>query len=182
MKKRVRLFLLFPLFIIILGCTHIISKDLRSQADPHLSFTQVRENPSIYKGKSVIWGGEIITTITLKGGMTEIEVFHRPLNWRGEPKLSLPSEGRFLILSEKYLDPYLYRKGRKITVGGKIQGEKIKPIGEMDYRYPIILSEEIYLWEDYTYLPRYSYYPYYYDPWWRDHLWGRFYLHYHRHL
>jgi outer membrane lipoprotein len=92
------------------------------------------------------------------------------------------SEGRFLILIEKYLDPYLFRKGRKITVAGEIQGEKIKPIGEMDYRYPLVLSKQIYLWEEYDYYPVPYYHPYYYDPWWDYPFWWRFRFNYYRHF
>ena len=89
--------------------------------------------------------------------------YQRPLGWREEPQETTASEGRFLILADKYLDPYLFRRGKKITVAGEILGEKIKPLGEMDYRYPILSSKQIYLWPEYYYRP----YPYiYYDPWW----------------
>ena len=99
-------------------------------------------------------------TTNQKDGTTLIEVFQRPLGWREEPKETLASEGRFLVLAEKYLDPYVFRRGKKITVAGEIQGEKIKPLGEMDYRYPIHLEQTDHLWEDYYYSP----YPYYYYP------------------
>jgi len=90
------------------------------------------------------------------------------------------SEGRFLILTDKYLDPYIFRRGKKITIAGEILGEKIKPLGEMDYRYPIVSSKQIYLWPEYYYRP-YPYY-YYYDPWWGyPNWWGGFGFYYHHH-
>jgi outer membrane lipoprotein len=150
----------------------VISKDLRAKADPSLTFEQILQNPNTYQGKTVLWGGEIIQTTNQKDGTTLIEVFQRPLGWRGEPKETVASEGRFLILIEKYLDPYLIRKGRKITVAGEIQGERMQPIGEMEYRYPLILSKQIYLWEEYVYPVPYYYYPYYYDPYYYDLWWG----------
>jgi len=172
----------FPLLLIILfllsGCAHVISKDIRSHSDLSLTLRQVRQNPDDYKGKSVVWGGDIVQTINQKDGTTLIEVFQMPLGWRGEPKETLSSDGRFLILVEKYLDPYIYQKGRKITVAGEILGEKIKPLGEMGYKYPLLLSKQIYLWEDYY--PRYPYY--YYDPWWGyPYGWWGFGVYYHRH-
>ena len=160
--------LLFP-FLFISGCAHVISKDLRNRMDPSLTFREVLQNPNGYKDKSVLWGGEIIETVNKKDRTTEIEVFQRPLGWRGEPKETLVSEGRFLTLANEYLDPYLYRKGRKITVAGKILGEKTKPLGEMDYRYPLVLGQQIYLWKEYysgTY-PYYFYNPWWYYPYWR---------------
>ena len=186
MKSRLRCFFPYLLIFLLCGCAHVISKDLRANADLSLAFGQVRQNPNSYQGKSVVWGGEIIETVNQKDGTTQIEVFQRPLGWREEPNGALASEGRFLILAREYLDPYLFRKGRKITVAGEILGEKTKPLGEMDYRYPFLLSKQIYLWDEYDYRP----YPYYYYPWWHDDLWWgypygwwglRFYFPHHRH-
>ena len=174
----------FPLFFLVLfisGCAHVISKDLRSNSDLSLTLKQVYQNTNAYKGKSVVWGGEIIETVNQKDGTTQIEVFQRPLGWREEPKETLASEGRFLILADKYLDPYIFRRGRKITVAGEIQGEKIKPLGEMDYRYPLLLSKQIHLWEEYYY-PVYYYPYYYYDSWWGyPYGWWGFGYYYHHH-
>jgi len=175
--KRFQQFLLLS-FLLLVGCAHVISKDLRQKVDPSLTFTQVLQNPNAYQGRAVLWGGEIIETLNQKDGTTFIEVFQRPLGWRGEPRETLASEGRFLVLAEKYLDPYLFRRGRKITVAGEIKGEKIKPIGDMDYRHPFLLSREIYLWKEHYYYPV----PYYYDFWWGYPYWWRFDLYYHRHF
>jgi outer membrane lipoprotein len=166
MKHWFRLVLFFLVFLLS-GCAHVISKDLRAKSDPYLTLSQVRQNPDGFKGKMVIWGGEIVETVNLKGAATQIEVFQRPLGWRGEPKGIVSSEGRFLIFADQYLDPYLYRAGRKITVMGEILGEKIKPLGEMDYRYPLLSGRQIHLWPEYAYHPYpYPYPYYYYDPWW----------------
>jgi outer membrane lipoprotein len=162
MKSRLKWFLLLSL-ILLSGCAHVISKDLRTKSDLFLTLSQVRQNPETFKGKWVVWGGEIIETVNQKEGTTQIEVFQRPLGWRGEPKETTVSEGRFLILADQYLDPYVFRRGKKITVAGEMIGEKIKPLGEMDYRYPIVSSKQIYPWPEYDYQP----YPYYYyDPGW----------------
>ena len=180
MKKRFQWFLLFLLVFLSSGCVHVISKDLRAKSDPSLTLSQVRQNPEAFKGKWVVWGGEIIETTNQKEGTTQIEVFQKPLGWREEPKETIASEGRFLILADKYLDPYIFRRGKKITVAGEIIGEKIKPLGEMDYRYPIVSSQKIYLWPQYYYQP----YPYFYfDPlWWGYPYWrGGFGFDYHSH-
>jgi outer membrane lipoprotein len=178
MKNRSQWFLLFIL-VLLSGCAHVISKDLRTKSDLSLALSLVRQNPDASKGKMVVWGGEIIETVNQKDKSTLIEVFQKPLAWRGEPKETVYSEGRFLVLSDNYLDPYVFRRGKKITVAGEIIGEKIKPLGEMEYRYPLLSSKQIYLWPEYDYRP---YPPYYYDPWWGYPFgWWRFHIYHRRH-
>ena len=163
MMLRFKFLLLFLLIISISSCAHVISKDIRKNSDPSLTLKQVSQNPNAYQGKLVIWGGEIIETNNQKDGTTQIEVFQRALGSKGVPMDTVASEGRFLVLADKHFDPYLYQRGKKITVAGELIGEKIQPLGEMDYRYPLLSSKQIYLWPEYYYYP----YPYYYyDPWW----------------
>jgi outer membrane lipoprotein len=172
-------FLLISYFFLLSGCAHVISPNLRDRVNPALTFREVLDNPDFFQGKSVIWGGEIIQTTNQRDGTTLIEVFQRPLGWRGEPKETIASEGRFLATFDKYLDSYVFRRGRKITVAGEILGEKVKPLGEMDYRYPLVAGREVYLWEEYYYHP-YSH-NYYYYPGWAYPYWWRFGIFYHRH-
>jgi outer membrane lipoprotein len=170
MLNRVLLLIVIALFLFS-GCAHVISKEMREKAEPSLTFEQVLQDPNAYKGKTVVWGGEIVETFNQKDGTTEIEVFQLPLDSRDAPKVSYDSKGRFLIRTNKYLDPYLYKKERKITVAGEIQGEEVQPLGEMSYRYPVVAAQQIHLWEESYYLP-YPYYPCgYYDPWWGYPYW-----------
>ena len=83
MSNRFHWFLLLFFSILLTGCAHVISKDLRASADPSLTFKQVHQNSNTYKGKFVVWGGEIIETVNQKDGTTLIEVFQRPLGRRG---------------------------------------------------------------------------------------------------
>ncbi len=147
------------LLILFSGCAPI-SRELRAQADRTLSFEQVFKNPEAVKGKIMIWGGEIIETINQKDGTTLIVVLQRPLDWKEEPKIQR-SEGRFIILVGGYVDPYVFRMGRRITVAGEIVGRKTMRLGELDYPYPLLQSKQIYLWGEYYYSP----YPYPYYPW-----------------
>ena len=159
--------LVLLLIILLPGCAPVISKSLRAQVDLSLHFSEVFQNPKAYEGKIVIWGGEVIKTINQKDGTTLVEVLQRPLNRMERPKVTKPSGGRFLILFREYLDSFIFGEGTRITVAGEILGERLRPLGEMEYRYPLILSKEIYLWEYHFYLPS-QYYPWghFYFPWW----------------
>jgi len=154
-------YLVFGLLLMVLfsGCSPI-SKELRVQADRTVNFQQVSQNPEAYKGKIVIWGGEIIETFNQKDGTTLIVVFQRPLDWMQEPKIQR-SEERFIILVDGYVDPYIFGRGRRITVAGEILGRRGMRLGELEYPYPLLRSKQIYLWGEYHYPP----YPYPYYPW-----------------
>lgn len=149
------------------GCFPI-SKQLRSEADKTLTFQTVFQNPDNYKGRIVIWGGDIVQTINQQDSTTLIIVFQRPLDWMEEPTFKR-SEGRFIILVDGYVDPYIFRGGRRLTVAGEIQGKKVMRLGDLEYPYPLLKSKQIYLWGEYYYYP-YPYYPYpyfwYYPYWW----------------
>ena len=158
----------FYLLIILLlsGCGPVISDQVRRDTDTALTFKEVLQNPTSFKGRKVIWGGEIIETLNRKEGDTQVIVLQTPLTRRGEPGEAKNTEGRFMFQSSDYLDPQIHKKGRRVTVAGEIIGEEIKPVGEMNYRYPVMKSREIYLWEDYAdyppYFPYTYYYPYYF--------------------
>ncbi len=175
--KRIQLFSVIPLILLVSGCAHVISKEVRENSDLSLTLSRVRENPDGFRGKSVVWGGEIIQVVNQEDGATEIEVFQRPLGYWGEPNLTTASEGKFLVLADGFLDPYIYQNGKKITIAGEITGEEMKKLGEMEYQYPLLASKKIYIWSVYYDSP----YPYYYSyPWWGFGSWGLNFQH-HRH-
>jgi outer membrane lipoprotein len=169
MQTKRRTFLLLLFFGLLLGCAPIISPKMMAKVDSSLTFKEVLQNPDAYRGKTVLWGGKIIQVLP-QDGTTFIEVLQMPLGWRKKPEEAYASEGRFLILVKKFLDFSQFDKGKKITVIGEIQGtaqrEEIKSLGEKDYLYPVILSEEIHLWKEYLY-PYSSSQPYL-SPWWYE--------------
>lgn len=171
-EKNIFQFSLF-FFVFASGCSYVISGDLRAKVDRSLTFNDAQKNPNTYKGKMVLWGGEIIQTLPQKDGTTLVEVLQWQLGWRGEPKRIVSFQGKFLILVNEYLDPVLYRGRKKITVAGEIlgeiQGDKIEYLTEIAYRYPLILSKQIHVWKDYSF-PYSSSPQYYSDPFWYNPL------------
>lgn len=166
---RNRQYFLIFLLIFISGCATatVISPDLRAKVDSSLTFREVQQNPNQHKGKFVLWGGEILQTLPQKDGTILIEVLEWPLGWRGEPQRTVTFRGKFLVFVKEHLYLLLYKRGEKVTVAGEIQGEILgeegKSLTDITYRYPFLLSKQIYLWKDY---PQYStpYDPRRYDP------------------
>ncbi len=152
---------LILLLATLLACAPI-SQDIRRQAEESAPFREIQKNPDKFRGTVVIWGGVIIETTNLKES-TAIKVMQTALDFQKQPTNLDSSEGRFIILVGRFLDPDIFKKGRQVTVGGEITGKETQPIGEIQYTYPVVQAKELKLWEQPVPYP-----PYYYDPWY----WG----------
>ncbi len=139
-----RLLLVFSLTFFTLGCAHIVSQDLRDRAVKELPTASLFKEPKAHKGKIVILGGSIVSSLNTQEG-TYIEVVEKPLDYRGRPRYTDQSHGRFLVFYEGFLDTAIYSEGRNITVAGEVMGEKVRPLGEINYHYLLIKSRELHL-------------------------------------
>jgi outer membrane lipoprotein len=165
------------LLLLMAGCAPVISKQVREQVKPDTTFTAVLNDAERYQGQMIVLSGVIVDAKNTKEG-TLLQVLQRPAGFRGQPKDVDKTEGRFLALDNRYLDVYVYAKGREVTVAGEVLGKRTLPLDTTDYTYPLIRVKELYLWpviEKYYYDP----YPYYYNNywWWRNDL---LFIHHHR--
>ena len=167
MVRRMRLYLLLFLSIFIFSCAPVIPGEIRAGADTSLTFKEVAQSPDTYKGKIVLWGGEIIQTLPQDDGSTLIEVLEWPLGWTERPRRTVSFQGKFLVLLTEPSDLSLYRGGARITVAGGVQGsmegEKIRSVSDPTYLYPLLLSKEIHVWKHRSY--PYSSVPDYRETW-----------------
>ena len=130
------------------GCTPpVISPATLRQFDQTITIDQLRQRPGSFIGKTVLLGGEIIDTRNTPDATTIMVLAFR-LDHRKRPRAGTGSEGRFIVRQPTFLDPAIYRPGRKITVAGIVVGEKSLPLGEITYRYPVIENRELYLWPE----------------------------------
>ncbi|HYA03105.1 MAG TPA: Slp/YeaY family lipoprotein [Syntrophobacteria bacterium] len=155
----------------------VISQQLRDEAGISVLFEDLLTFPQEYRGRVVILGGYILEIQSEPGGSV-LTVIQAPLDWRNEPKSPDLSQGRFFVTADRFLDPEVYVKGRRITVGGRVAGVRKQSVGGATYRFPTIEAQELHLWPKKTH-PVPPYYPSYdpwYDPWypwgysypWRD--------------
>lgn len=173
-----RLILPFILSLLIGGCTHAISREYRVSALKGLTPDMILLDFSTYKGRLVLMGGEIIETRNLEKD-TLIEVLQKPLSRNTEqPSQEKDADGRFWVKYKAFKDPYVFGKGREITVAGVVVGKEVSKIGEKEYTYVILENRETYLWKERE--ERYGYYGYPYPPYWYPYgPWSPWY--YHRH-
>jgi outer membrane lipoprotein len=127
------------------GCVSVISQRALNEVDQTLIFEQLLENPEAHKGKIVLLGGTIIETENFSD-RTLIVVLQRPLGFQKKPVAEDVSRGRFIIYTLGFLDPAIYRHGRKITVVGSVMGREVRPLDKIEYSYPVVEKKELYLW------------------------------------
>lgn len=158
--------LLFAAFLS--GCAHVISSESRNLVDPSITFSKLRAAPDSYKGKYVMVGG-VIASLKNEKDFSKLLIVQSSLDSFGVPgDADASSEGRFMALSRNFLDPMIFKSGRRVTVVGQVEGQEVLPLGDISYAYPVLIVREIYLVPKAE--PRPAYYPPYgyYDPFW----WG----------
>lgn len=138
--------LLIVVTLFLLGCAHVISEGLRQKVDKELTPIELFKDPELHKGKIIMLGGIIISSMNTAEG-TYIEVLQSPIDYRGRPDDRDRSHGRFIIFHEGYLDTAIYSSGREITVAGEVMGKRVRPLGEIEYSYPVIKAVEIHLFK-----------------------------------
>jgi outer membrane lipoprotein len=143
MKLHDELILLVSLVVVVLSsCAHTISGETRELIDKDISPEAILKNPDEYIGKTVLIGGFIAETVNTEGG-SYIEVVQNPLDYRGVPADRDISYGRFLIFHEAFLDTSIFLPGRDLVVAGEVKGTEVRPLGEIQYSYPLIKSREL---------------------------------------
>jgi outer membrane lipoprotein len=171
-----RLMVVISLAVSVLsGCASVISEESLRLVDRALTFKALRQNPDAYVGRYVLIGGDIAKVTNSNRG-SQLEVIQFNLDSSGTPEDSYESGGRFLADTAAFLDPYVYKPGRMVTIVGEVRGKKTQRLDELEYVYPLVEVREIYLWKKEAYR---DYYPppgyYWYDPWWPywfDPFWG----------
>jgi outer membrane lipoprotein len=143
------------------GCVHAVSRDVLKEVDKEITFSALIKGPAAYQGRVVLLGGVIVTTVNKQEG-TLLEVYQTRLDSAGRPMDTDRSEGRFLALYQGFLDSEIYKQGREVTLVGTVEGEKVQPLGEIEYHYPYLIIKEIHLWEEEEPV---QYEPYSWDPW-----------------
>jgi len=146
MKKHLAVLAISFFSVVLVACAGSISQEARSMVTYTGPFQQVQQQPDQYKGETVIWGGKVIDT-QVSNGSTGLNVLQLDLGTSNRPREGSMSGGRFVVRANQFLDPAVFSQGTLITVVGKVTGSTVMPIGQMDYRYPVIEPVEIQKWD-----------------------------------
>ncbi|OGQ58146.1 MAG: hypothetical protein A3J24_00295 [Deltaproteobacteria bacterium RIFCSPLOWO2_02_FULL_53_8] len=131
--------------LLLAGCAPVISQPSLDMVDRQIGFKRLQADPVSYAGAKVLFGGAIIS-VENRSDATYVEVMQQPLGSRLKPVKSGESEGRFFVVFDGFKDPAVYLPNRLLTVVGKVKGAQARPLGMMQYNYPLIEPVEHYLW------------------------------------
>jgi outer membrane lipoprotein len=157
------------------GCA-VMPREMTREAAPQPSFSEMVQQSERFIGRTVIFGGYVVSVENMKSG-TKIEAVQAPLGVGQQPKAKDLSEGRLIIEHDGFLDPEIYTKDRVITVGGIMSGSSKTDQSQLPYPYIRIGAQKLHLWpvvEPQVVDPFWYYdcYPYYHSLWWRHyHPW-----------
>ncbi|HJT19894.1 MAG TPA: Slp family lipoprotein [Nitrospira sp.] len=124
----------------------VVPSELKTQIDSSLSFPELVQSPSSYKGRTVLLGGEILSAKRLKDG-TQLEILQLPTHDDDPPtSLRTDSQGRFLALDPGGRDPASYQPGTRVTLVGEVTGDTVGRLDDSEYRYPTLDIKHLYVW------------------------------------
>jgi outer membrane lipoprotein len=173
--------------LLLAGCGgHVLSRDALQQVDESVDMAQVLADPEAFVGTTLVLGGPIVDLQVGREG-TVLEILNYRLDRWGEPRSPQRQGGRFLVHSERFLDPEIFRVGTFVTLTGTVLGSETRTLRDRSYRYPVVQAGEVHRWTPYTrYSPDYYYWPspywspyqpwsapwgyppyYFHDPWYR---------------
>ena len=139
--------ILFTLLSLFCGCAHVFPEDLLKTVNRGISFKELREDPGRYTGETVLLAG-VVVKVEYRDNLSLLEIYQTAMDREDRPVNVDVSGGRFMAQYHGFLDRAIYREGRKVTVVGRIEGVKVRKLGEIDYRYPLIVVRDIHLWKE----------------------------------
>ncbi len=166
MKPLLRWIGCLAVIVWLAGCA-VMSREVQDKALPTQPFEQWIAGVDQYQGQTVVVGGYIVSVENLKEE-TRMVAVQTKLGLGQEPESKDYSQGRLILIYPGFLDPEVYAKDRRITVGGSILGSSAHD-PEAAFPYLKIAVEEIHLWPERK-LP--AAYPYWYDDYWYPYPWG----------
>ncbi|WP_447984746.1 Slp family lipoprotein [Nitrospira sp. Nam74] len=162
MSARISMPLLLASLMWLSSCTsyNVVPQDLQPQVDYTVRFTEVLNAPDQYRGRTVVFGGEVLSAKRLKDG-TRIEVLQLPLDRYQAPMYDrTASEGRFLAFEKDFLDPAKLPPGTRVTIVGDITGTMTQPLDETEYTFPTVEVKKLTVWPRIDSAYSRPYYPY----------------------
>lgn len=135
-------FLLIPLLAVALASCTTVPEQLQGEFQ-QLAPSQVE--PGAF-GTRVRWGGVILAT-RHEAGRTCLEILSRELDKYLRPQREDYTDGRYIACKDGFQDPEVFARGREVTTIGPIRNLRVREIEGFAYRFPVVDTERLVLWE-----------------------------------
>jgi outer membrane lipoprotein len=129
----------------VLSLTACASPVFKDAAPGAVSPAEVALQPGSHQGADVVWGGKILDVRNL-ADETEIQIAAYPLDRAQRPQQTAPTQGRFILVLPGFVEPLDFPPGRFVTVRGRIDGTRMRRIGDADREYPVLRRDALHLW------------------------------------
>ncbi len=133
--------------IVLTGCASYPDKVAVTEGTELVSFSSVSQSSNAFIGKTARFSG-VIANVSNEKAQTKLDVLYYPASNTGRPKTKNEPLGRFRVVVEGFVDPAVYLKGKAITALGTIKQPETAKIGEYEYEYPTLISNNIHLWKE----------------------------------
>jgi outer membrane lipoprotein len=131
--------------LLLASCSPPFSRELLDRVDRTVTYADFRKEPDRFAGRFLMFGGIIVDARNMKEG-TQLEILQQTLDSGGQPEEGDETGGRFLIVTQQYLDTDVFHRGRAVTVVGEGAGQEVRPLGQIQYHYPVIRAKDLHLW------------------------------------
>jgi len=137
--------------MLLLGCSatyqSIVPPDLAPKVVATITFSQIQKSPTSHQGAMIMVGGQVLVAKRLKEH-TRITILQLPLQENQRPTTDLTqSQGRFIALQSKFLDPATIPAGTRVTLVGEVSGVATEPLDEIEYDYPLLTIKFLKVWK-----------------------------------
>lgn len=145
MRRRAHWPVLVSALFALSGCASMPTSLNVRTVDAALEPLAIVHRPAAFIGREVRWGG-IIIAVNNRPRSTRIEILAYPLDRIGHPEVNGMPFGRFFAEVPGYVEPMIYRRGRAVTVVGRVRGVIHGRIGRAPYVFPDISGQVLHLW------------------------------------
>jgi len=110
-----------------------------------IAYEQVLQNIETYKEQTVRWGG-MIAQVANYENFSELTIVQFPLTRYGVPISTENSAGRFIVRSERFLDPLIYSPDKMVTFIGTVESLQLQKVDQKMLSLPLISIDDSHVW------------------------------------
>jgi outer membrane lipoprotein len=138
--------------VLFLGACSNVPVAIQQAPQPDLQLKQLNADAASHQGQKVRWGGQLVKVENDNDGST-IHIAQFPLNSYGRPIVDNrdDGDGRFIVKTQQFIDPAIYKQGTLVTVAGTLAENETVTIDKKTMSLPVIALTDIYRWANYNY-------------------------------